>query len=274
MRAAAQAGVRCSCCSSTCRCRSSTASASSPTLVRERRPVPMPAVVFVTAHDEYALRAFDAHAIDYLLKPFSDERFRPRSTAPSGTSAPATRTPSCRRCRRCSTAWTAHRQHGPPAGAPPRRVRSIDRREGVPPRAAAARRADQLDRGGRHVREAAHARRRAHLHRALLGSLDDALDRRRFVRIHRSAIVNIDWSWSSGRTRTATMSRCCGIGRRSASDGGFAPAAGAARAADMRRPASCPSGTVSTSCPSSVRSGTSLCGGFSSNLILTARAPQ
>jgi len=35
-----------------------------------------PAVVFVTAHDEYALRAFDVHALDYLLKPFSEERFR------------------------------------------------------------------------------------------------------------------------------------------------------------------------------------------------------
>jgi two-component system, LytTR family, response regulator len=35
-----------------------------------------PAVVFVTAHDEYALRAFEVHALDYLLKPFSEERFR------------------------------------------------------------------------------------------------------------------------------------------------------------------------------------------------------
>src|SRR5437660_1735931 len=35
-----------------------------------------PAVVFVTAFDQYALRAFDVHAIDYLLKPFTDERFR------------------------------------------------------------------------------------------------------------------------------------------------------------------------------------------------------
>src|SRR5207237_9116075 len=34
---------------------------------------PMPIVVFTTAHDEYALRAFDAHAVDYLLKPYSDE---------------------------------------------------------------------------------------------------------------------------------------------------------------------------------------------------------
>ncbi len=35
-----------------------------------------PVVVFVTAHDEYALRAFEVHALDYLLKPFSESRFR------------------------------------------------------------------------------------------------------------------------------------------------------------------------------------------------------
>jgi two-component system LytT family response regulator len=35
-----------------------------------------PLVVFVTAHDDYALRAFEVHALDYLLKPFSAERFR------------------------------------------------------------------------------------------------------------------------------------------------------------------------------------------------------
>ena len=37
---------------------------------------PLPAVVFVTAYDEYAIRAFEVHAVDYLLKPFDEERFR------------------------------------------------------------------------------------------------------------------------------------------------------------------------------------------------------
>src|SRR5262249_1792161 len=38
-------------------------------------PAPLPATIFVTAHDAYAVRAFEVHAIDYLLKPFDDARF-------------------------------------------------------------------------------------------------------------------------------------------------------------------------------------------------------
>ena len=36
---------------------------------------PLPFIIFVTAYDQYALKAFDVHAVDYLLKPFDDERF-------------------------------------------------------------------------------------------------------------------------------------------------------------------------------------------------------
>jgi two-component system LytT family response regulator len=51
-----------------------------------------PLVVFVTAHDEYALRAFEVHALDYLLKPFSQERFHAvlaRAKASLGAARPA-----------------------------------------------------------------------------------------------------------------------------------------------------------------------------------------
>ena len=44
-------------------------------VVREIGPRRMPATVFVTAYDRYALQAFDAAALDYLVKPFDDERF-------------------------------------------------------------------------------------------------------------------------------------------------------------------------------------------------------
>jgi two-component system, LytTR family, response regulator len=44
-------------------------------VLRQIEPDAVPAVIFVTAFDRYALRAFEQHALDYLLKPFSDERF-------------------------------------------------------------------------------------------------------------------------------------------------------------------------------------------------------
>lgn len=44
-------------------------------VLQELGPDAVPAIIFVTAHDKFALRAFDVHAIDYLLKPFDQERF-------------------------------------------------------------------------------------------------------------------------------------------------------------------------------------------------------
>ena len=142
----------------------------------------MPAVVFVTAYDEYALRAFEIHALDYLLKPFSAERFRSALTHAREQLAQRRRRDSAR----------------PPArGALTRR------------RAAAARRRDRLvvKSSGRiyFVRtadidwcEAAGNYVRLHVGDAVApGPRDDEPPRvaarsPQFVRIHRSTIVNVD----------------------------------------------------------------------------------
>ncbi len=163
----------------------------------------MPAVVFVTAYDEYALRAFDAHAVDYLLKPYSDERFRTalgRAAARARGSEVAVRDA----LRRIEALLVDVRSHRGLAAAHP------DSAAIAESSAASA----YLDRivvktRGRvrflRVEEIAwieaddvyvrlhSADRASYLHRAPLRELETSLDPRRFVRIHRSAIVNLEF---------------------------------------------------------------------------------
>src|SRR4051794_35265372 len=65
-------------------------------VLREITPQRMPCTIFVTAYDKFALQAFEAHALDYLLKPFSDQRFssaleHARRHLQAGASNPAPR---------------------------------------------------------------------------------------------------------------------------------------------------------------------------------------
>jgi two-component system LytT family response regulator len=153
-------------------------------------PTTQPAVVFVTAYDEYALRAFDAHAIDYLLKPFSDERFQAAlDRAIHHIRAGHAHTVVSK--MQALLGGTASPDSAGPTSA---RRRAVDR---IVVKGAGRVRllpVDQIawiEAEGMyvtiHTRDAA-----THLHRALLGSLESSLDARRFVRIHRSSIVNID----------------------------------------------------------------------------------
>ena len=125
-------------------------------LVRDAPAVPVPEVVFVTAHDEYALRAFDAHAIDYLLKPFSDERFQAaldralrQVRAGHADAVMAQMQALLDGAGRKPDRAGIGAGHAAPGARP-------DRRSRLGPGATAARRSNQLDRGGRHVRQAAH----------------------------------------------------------------------------------------------------------------------
>ena len=153
---------------------------------------PMPVVVFATAHDAYALRAFDAHAVDYLLKPYSDERFEVALTrairlARSGASdslfeqmqALLRRRREITRRTRGRIAW---RQLPRPA-----------RTQGTRPGPSDQRKRYSMDRSGGCLRYDPHRARGKYLHREVLGRLEAQLDPRRFVRIHRSHIVNFDF---------------------------------------------------------------------------------
>jgi two-component system, LytTR family, response regulator len=161
-------------------------------LVHDAPPLAMPEVIFVTAHDEYALRAFDAHAIDYLLKPFSDERFQAALDRAlrhvRGGHADAVMSQM-----QALLDGSSGRQPGTvPLPVPSKPVldrivvRGSDRVRLLPVEQIIWIEADGMY-VKLHTRDGA-----SHLHRALLGSLDRVLDARRFVRIHRSAIVNID----------------------------------------------------------------------------------
>ncbi|MGH9373417.1 MAG: LytR/AlgR family response regulator transcription factor [Vicinamibacterales bacterium] len=163
-------------------------------LVRQGPSESLPAVVFVTAHDEYALRAFDAHAIDYLLKPFSDERFQAaldraiRHVRAGHADALMSRMQALLGSVESSHPFDDRNPAESHAKS------SLDRivlKGSHRIRLLPVEQISWIEADGMYVK--LHTRDGGvHLHRALLGTLDSALDERRFVRIHRSAIVNID----------------------------------------------------------------------------------
>jgi two-component system LytT family response regulator len=138
-----------------------------------------PAVVFVTAYDQHAVKAFDVEAVDYLLKPFDDQRF---------AQALARAKERVRQAQAKSLARELAAKLAPsPPAAPPRVLllkdgsRSMFLREDE---------IDWIEAQDYYVE--IHAAGTAHLHREPLRDLEARLDPKRFVRIHRSAIVRID----------------------------------------------------------------------------------
>src|SRR5579875_1664350 len=151
----------------------------------------LPLIIFVTAYDDYALRAFETHAIDYLLKPFSDERFeasldRAIRFVRAGD-AQALMLQMRAMLNRLGQAGNETREDG--AGRPALDrivVKGSQRARILPVEQIVWIQAEGVY-VNLHTRDGG-----VHLHRELLGTLDSVLDPQRFVRIHRSAIVNID----------------------------------------------------------------------------------
>ncbi len=137
-----------------------------------------PAVVFVTAHDQHAVRAFEVQAVDYLLKPFDDERF-------------AQALERARQRLRQGKAQALAEQLAATFGrAPDAAPRTLTLKDGA---RAVFLREDEIDWiEAQDYYVEIHAGSAAHLHRETLQDLEARLDPERFVRIHRSAIVRID----------------------------------------------------------------------------------
>jgi len=129
----------------------------------------LPMVVFATAYGQHALRAFDANAIDYLLKPIDQARF--------------------------DQAMCRVRQHWQglnmaPTPAPTAYLQRISVPSGEHIRVIATQDIDWIRADGNYVR--IHAAGTSHLHREPLTSLLATLDPTRFLRIHRGIVVNVD----------------------------------------------------------------------------------
>lgn len=163
-------------------------------------PGPLPVVVFVTAYDRYALQAFDAHAVDYLLKPYSDERFEialERAQQFARSTSPADRAPQdvVDRMRALldevgTTGASAADDPSEPGNAPPYLDRIVLKERG---RVRLLPTEEIRWIGAADVYVEIHTLSgETHLHRALLGEIEDRLDPQRFIRIHRSHLVRID----------------------------------------------------------------------------------
>jgi two-component system, LytTR family, response regulator len=154
-------------------------------VLRELAGKASPAVVFVTAFDQYAVRAFDVHAVDYLLKPFDTARFREAFGRAKDRLATRTRDTDDERIRSLLADYVV--------GAQRAAKESLDRvavrTDGVLKIVKTAD-VDFWETDGNYVR--LHVGGASHLIRATAASIEPQLDQRAFIRIHRRYIVNVD----------------------------------------------------------------------------------
>ena len=156
----------------------------------------MPVVVFVTTYEEHALRAFEARALDYLVKPFDDERFmgmleRARTRVRQQKLEAAA---GQLRSLLASTSQTASGPEQSELSATPEsangRLDRIVLRAGERVRIVKAESVDWIEAESVYAR--LHIGKESWLIRMPMHELESRLDPRRFARIHRSTIVNLD----------------------------------------------------------------------------------
>lgn len=157
------------------------------------RDVRLPVVIFATAYDEYALKAFDVHALDYLLKPFDRARFA-AAVARAKRRVRSERRPAD---RESVLALLSELGRGPQGRWLDRLVVKARGRVFF----VSVDEIDWIEASGNYAQ--LHIGSESHLIRSTMKALEARLDPARFLRVHRSAIINISRiqhiePWSSG----------------------------------------------------------------------------
>ena len=154
-------------------------------MLRQLAPAELPVLVFTTAYDQYALQAFEVHALDYLLKPFDDDRFR-EALGRAKERVRQGRVDAVTRQLRDLLDGSGDAERG----APPRYLTRLVVRSGERTVVLAVRDIDWIEADGDALR--LHAGRAEYVLRQPLKDLERRLDPARLVRIHRSTIVNVE----------------------------------------------------------------------------------
>jgi two-component system LytT family response regulator len=139
----------------------------------------MPLTIFVTAYDEHAIRAFEANALDYLLKPYSDARFRSTMSRARARLDERGLREFAERVRQVLTPEVIN---GPPLDRIVIKGRGTTRFLDVTE-------VECIEAAGMYV--VLHSGGKEVMHRCSLSDIETRLDPRHFIRIHRSAIVNL-----------------------------------------------------------------------------------
>jgi two-component system LytT family response regulator len=149
-----------------------------------------PVVVFITAFSTYAPRAFDVSAIDYVLKPFSDERFL------EALQRAKRRVRERRLGDLANQVATLSAELRPGEGAPPKPIPQQEYLQRFAfkdgDRAVVVKVAEVVWIEAEDYYVLIHSKQGRHMVRASLASLEQRLDPRRFLRVHRTAIVNVE----------------------------------------------------------------------------------
>jgi two-component system, LytTR family, response regulator len=161
-------------------------------------PKSVPLIIFVTAYDQHALRAFDVHAVDYLMKPFDRKRFA-KALNHAKLQMKLTKQPDTARIMKLLEELKAGSRY----------LERFAIKNGETVLFIRAEDVDSISAEGNYVR--LHVSNSSYLLRDTLNNVESQIDPRLFVRIHRSTIVNMNrvkelQTWARGEYRVVLHS--------------------------------------------------------------------